>query len=267
MQPIMFKRIFLIIIIRYFYIVHILRFIYSVPGLWTLISPGSDLRLEWGLNQSCSSPRELSNAPSHSFCKRREEVDSRLSVTWATDVQMAHARPFWTSTLQDLSNGIKNTSRRGVLPSAVELWSCGSPGGLQVPTFGSVSLILTLCPKWGCDIGDPILLFPTLDPTWTSILRCYRPHQIRDEGWESGWKIAQLFRHYLTDNYNINIVNAQNSRFFITIIHEIEMKVFKKFKKQGEIQNTNEFDGISHLIAVNIFLLFFKKSHPLMTKL
>jgi hypothetical protein len=28
---------------------------------------------------------------------------------------MAHARPFSTSTLQDLSNGIKNISRRGVL--------------------------------------------------------------------------------------------------------------------------------------------------------
>ncbi len=64
---------------------------------------------------------------------------------------MAHARPFWTSTLQDLSNGIKNTSRRGVLPSAVELWSCRSPRRLPTPTFGSVSLILTLSLKWGCD--------------------------------------------------------------------------------------------------------------------
>jgi hypothetical protein len=52
----------------------------ELPGLWTLISLGFNLRLEWGLNQSCSSPRELSNAPSHSFCRRREEVDSRLLV-------------------------------------------------------------------------------------------------------------------------------------------------------------------------------------------
>jgi hypothetical protein len=49
-------------------------------GLWTLITPGSDLRLEWGLNQSCSSPRELSNALLPSFCRRREEVDSWLLV-------------------------------------------------------------------------------------------------------------------------------------------------------------------------------------------
>jgi hypothetical protein len=49
-------------------------------GLWALISPGSDLRLEWGLNQSCSSPQELSNALLHSFCRCWEEVDSRLLV-------------------------------------------------------------------------------------------------------------------------------------------------------------------------------------------
>jgi hypothetical protein len=74
-----------------------------------------------------------------------------LPIICAADVQMAHARPFSTSTLQGLSNGIKKISRRGVLPSTVELWSCGSPWGLQIPTFGSVSLILTLASKCGCD--------------------------------------------------------------------------------------------------------------------
>jgi hypothetical protein len=49
------------------------------------------------------------------------------------------------------SNDIKNTSRRGVLTFAIELRSCRSPGGLQAPTFESVSLILTLASKWGCD--------------------------------------------------------------------------------------------------------------------
>jgi hypothetical protein len=52
----------------------------GLPRLWTLVSPGSDLRLEWGLNQSCSSLWELSNALSHSICRRQEEVDSRLLV-------------------------------------------------------------------------------------------------------------------------------------------------------------------------------------------
>jgi len=64
---------------------------------------------------------------------------------------MAHARPFSTFTLQGLSNGIKNTSRQCVLNTTIELGSCRSPEGLQVPIFGSVSLILTLASKWGCD--------------------------------------------------------------------------------------------------------------------
>jgi hypothetical protein len=50
----------------------------GVPGLWELISPNCQVRLEWGLNQCCSSPRELFNSMSHSRCKRREEVNSRL---------------------------------------------------------------------------------------------------------------------------------------------------------------------------------------------
>ncbi len=52
----------------------------GVPGLWELISPDCQVRLERGLNQCCSSSRELSNAMSHSLCKRRQEVDSRLLV-------------------------------------------------------------------------------------------------------------------------------------------------------------------------------------------
>jgi len=44
-----------------------------------------------------------------------------LTITCVVDVQMAHARPFSTSTLEGLSNGIKNISWQGVFPSAVEL--------------------------------------------------------------------------------------------------------------------------------------------------
>jgi len=55
--------------------------------------------------------------------------------TWATDVQMANAKPFLISTLQDLSNDTKNTPMRGVLGLAVELWTFGSPRGLQILTF------------------------------------------------------------------------------------------------------------------------------------
>jgi hypothetical protein len=81
----------------------------------------------------------------------------RLPITWAENVQMAYARSFWTSKLQDVSIDIKNTSRRGVLPSVVELWSCGSPEGLQIPTFGNVSFILTISPN--CDNYTTMFFF------------------------------------------------------------------------------------------------------------
>jgi len=139
----------------------------GLPRLWTHVSPSSNLQLQWGLNQSFNSPRELSSALSHFYWRRWEEVDSRLLVAGskttnltlgpsfahnlAVDVQMAHARPFLTSTLQYLSIDIKNTSMQGVLAPTIELWIFGSPGGLQVSTFGSVSFILTLSSKWVCD--------------------------------------------------------------------------------------------------------------------
>ncbi len=52
----------------------------GVPGLWEFISPDYRVRLKQGLNQSCSSPRELSNAMSHFVIKHQEEVDSRFLV-------------------------------------------------------------------------------------------------------------------------------------------------------------------------------------------
>jgi hypothetical protein len=56
---------------------------------------------------------------------------------------MAHARLFSTSALQELFNGIKNTSKQGVLTLAIELRAFRSPEGLPSPHFGSVSVILT----------------------------------------------------------------------------------------------------------------------------
>jgi len=111
----------------------------GVPGLWELITPDCRVWSRRGLNQSCSPRRDLSNDISHFQFGGREEVDSRLLVvgsqtvklpvwlpafllpiTWVTDVQMANARPFSISTLQDLSNDTKNTSMRGVLGLAFE---------------------------------------------------------------------------------------------------------------------------------------------------
>jgi hypothetical protein len=139
----------------------------GLPGLWALISPGPDLRLEWGLNQSFSSPRQLSNAPSNSFCKRWEEVDSRLLVVGSQTANLTPGPSFAHNLGCRCPNGsceaildiytsrpfhwYKDHPDERCFDPAIELWVFGSPSGLQVPTFGSVSLILTLSPKWGCD--------------------------------------------------------------------------------------------------------------------
>jgi len=52
----------------------------GVPGLWTAIAPRPKLGSGRGLNQSCSSCRELFNAMSHSLRQHRKKVDSRLLV-------------------------------------------------------------------------------------------------------------------------------------------------------------------------------------------
>jgi hypothetical protein len=118
--------------------------------------------LGWGLKQTCFptvcrtpfAHTRIGSIP-HFLCSGVKLPVSLpallLTITCTVDVQMAHVRSFSTSTLQTLSNGMKSTSRPGVLTSAIELWSCGSPKGLRIPTFGSVSLILTLASKWSCD--------------------------------------------------------------------------------------------------------------------
>ncbi len=51
-----------------------------VSGLWMFIALRPKLGSGRGLNQSCSSRRELFNAMSHSLRRCREEIDSRLLV-------------------------------------------------------------------------------------------------------------------------------------------------------------------------------------------
>jgi len=60
----------------------------GVPGIRELITPDCRVRSRRGLNQSCSSPRELFNAMSHSRIKHREEVDSRLLVVGSQIVNL-----------------------------------------------------------------------------------------------------------------------------------------------------------------------------------
>ncbi len=53
---------------------------FGLSGLWASITSRPEFGSRQGLNQSCSSPRELSNAMSHTVLGRREEVESRLLV-------------------------------------------------------------------------------------------------------------------------------------------------------------------------------------------
>jgi hypothetical protein len=77
---------------------------------------------------------------------------------------MTHARPFWTSTFQDLFNNIKNTSMWGVLTPTIEFWIFGSLGGLPSPIFGSVSGDFTPPSKWGYDKIPLVLVITHENP-------------------------------------------------------------------------------------------------------
>jgi hypothetical protein len=119
---------------------------FGLLGLWEFITPSSNLQLGWGLKQTCISAQEFFNGVSHFTFTHWDQVHSRLlvvksrtanltpniflTITCDVNVQMAHARPFSTFTLQDLFNGIKNTSMWDVLTPAIKLWIFESPRGL-----------------------------------------------------------------------------------------------------------------------------------------
>jgi hypothetical protein len=108
---------------------------------------------------------------------------------------MAHARPFWASTLQDLFNDIKSAQIQGDLTPAIELWVFRSPEGLQLPTFGSVGFTLTLSPKWGCDI---YLVVPTWGVYWRT---CYNLTHFNFTS-TTNWRIYQWSLGYFKAWWN-----------------------------------------------------------------
>jgi hypothetical protein len=64
------------------------------PGLWELITPNYRVRSQQGLNQSCSSPQELSTAVSHSRIRHWEEVESWLLVVGSQIVNLTPGPSF-----------------------------------------------------------------------------------------------------------------------------------------------------------------------------
>jgi hypothetical protein len=53
---------------------------FRLPPFWEIVTFCPDLRLGWGLKQTCRYRRELFNGMSHSPCTHRDWVDSRLLV-------------------------------------------------------------------------------------------------------------------------------------------------------------------------------------------
>jgi hypothetical protein len=103
-------------------------------------------------------------------------------ITSIANVGMAHARPFSTSMLQELSNGIKNTSRRGVLTPAIELkspfWECECHP--HTPS------------KWGCDNRHYLGSFIAKLVDWS----CIWSKHVCGENREKICAIKQNMRHW-----------------------------------------------------------------------
>jgi hypothetical protein len=67
---------------------------FGLPGLWGTITSRPKLGSGRGLNQSYSSRRKISNAVSHSRCRRREEVDSQLLVVGSQTINLTPGPSF-----------------------------------------------------------------------------------------------------------------------------------------------------------------------------
>jgi hypothetical protein len=61
---------------------------FGLPRLWASITSRPELKSGRGLNQSCSSRRELFNNVSHFTCMHRDRVDSRLLVVGSQIVSL-----------------------------------------------------------------------------------------------------------------------------------------------------------------------------------
>jgi len=89
---------------------------FGLLGLWELITPGSNLRLGWGLKQTCSSPQELSNGVSHFICTHRDRVNSwrfvvgsqTTSLTPGSNLRLGWGLKQTCSSPQELSNCVSH---------------------------------------------------------------------------------------------------------------------------------------------------------------
>jgi len=66
----------------------------GLPQLWGPITLCVNLRLKWGLKQSCSTCQELSNGMSHAICTQGTQVDSRFLVIRSQTAILTPDPPF-----------------------------------------------------------------------------------------------------------------------------------------------------------------------------
>ncbi len=117
---------------------------FGLPGLWASITPCSDLGLGRVLKQSCSSLWELFNTMSHSFCKRRIQIDSRVLVVGSQTASLTPDHSFAHNLGCRCPNGsceaildiytsrpcqwYKEHPNARCFDSAIKLWIFESPG-------------------------------------------------------------------------------------------------------------------------------------------
>jgi len=145
---------------------------FRLPGLWFFITFRFNLRLGWGLKQTCSSPWDLFNGVLHSTCTYRDRVNSRLLVVGSQTSSLTLGLSFSHNLCYRYPNGscevildiytsipfqwFKKHLNAKCLAPTIAFWGFGSLGGLPSPIFGSVSGDLTLPSKWGCNTHQPI---------------------------------------------------------------------------------------------------------------
>jgi hypothetical protein len=134
---------------------------FGLPGICKIITLCSNLRLGWGLKQTCSSPREFSNGVLHSNCTHRGWVDSQLLVVGSQPANLTPDLSFCHNLCYKCPNGpceaifdvytskafqwYKEHPNAKCFNPCNQLWNFKSPGGLPSPHFRNVNFILTHC--------------------------------------------------------------------------------------------------------------------------
>ncbi len=132
---------------------------FGLSGLHEVITLCSDLQLGRGLKQTCSSPWELSNGVSHSSRTHRGRVDSQLLVVGSQTASLTPYPSFAHNLCCRCPNGPCEFIFDIYTFIAFQWYKehpnarCFDPcNPTASPHFGSVSVILTLFQKWGCNI-------------------------------------------------------------------------------------------------------------------